>query len=254
MRSPTVVKALGDNLVYVLEYEPGKVLIVDPGQASAANRTFKDRGLELTHVLCTHHHHDHIGGVEQLRRTSKCHVVAADARRIKGADIVVEDGDILTLGGVQIKAIATPGHTMTSVCYHLSDDDSKQMLFTGDTLFIGGCGRLFECDAETMWTSLQRLAALPEDTLVYCGHEYTIENYEFALQIEPNNQTVRDRLEQLRAMLQRTGHTVPSTIAQECRTNCFLRSDTAEVRTALNMPDAPAAQVFAELRSRKNYF
>lgn len=253
MQSLTVITALGDNFVYVLEYEPGKALAVDPGEASVVSRVLKDRKLELTHIFCTHHHFDHIGGVEQLRKVSRCRVVSADTRRIKGVDLAVEDGDMLKLGSVEIRVIATPGHTTTSVCY-LVRCGGEDMLFTGDTLFIGGCGRLFECDAQTMWASLQKLAGLPEDTLVYCGHEYTIENYEFALAVEPDNRTVKERLGQLRAMRRQVGHTVPSTIAQERLTNCFLRSDSAGIRAALNMPDAPPAQVFAELRHRKNSF
>jgi len=254
MQSLTVIEALGDNLIYVLEYEAGKVLVVGPGEASKVDRVLKNRNLDLTHILCTHHHCDHIGGVEQLRKAAECHVVAADARRVKQADLIVKDGDILKFGATEIRVIATPGHTTSSVCYYAKVQEEEGMLFTGDTLFVGGCGRLFECDAQTMWGSLQKLASLPQATLVYCGHEYTTENYEFALEIEPDNATVRERLAQVRAMLQKTGHTVPSTIAQELQTNCFLRADSKGIRTALNMPNAPAAQVFAELRQRKNSF
>ena len=256
MQSPIIIDAFGDNLIYVLEYDPGKALVVDPGEAAGVVQILSERNLNLTHILCTHHHSDHTDGIGQIKRATECEVVASDVRRISVANHIVKDGDVLTLGGIEIQAIATPGHTATSMCYHVHQigNQSNGILFTGDTLFVGGCGRPFECSADMMWRSLQRLAALPDTTLVYCGHEYTIENYEFALQIEPDSQTVRQRIQQIIGLQQQTGHTVPSTIEQEKQTNCFLRADSAEIRSALSMPNAPAAQVFAELRSRKNRF
>jgi hydroxyacylglutathione hydrolase len=152
--------------------------------------------------------------------------------------------------------IATPGHTSTSVCYYIepSAGNENGILWTGDTLFVGGCGRLLECNAESMAESLQRLASLPDDTLVYCGHDYTLENYEFAFGIEPGNQGVKERLDQIRRLQQQGKLTVPSSILLERTTNCFLRAGTPELKAALGMPQAQAVEVFAELRRRKDIF
>jgi hydroxyacylglutathione hydrolase len=135
-----------------------------------------------------------------------------------------------------------------------STGNENGILWTGDTLFVGGCGRLLECNAQSMWDSLQRLASLPDDTLVYCGHDYTLENYEFASGIEPGNPVVKERLEQIRQMLKRSELTVPSTMLQERTTNCFLRAGTPELKAALGMPQAQTVDVFAELRRRKDVF
>jgi hydroxyacylglutathione hydrolase len=135
-----------------------------------------------------------------------------------------------------------------------SNDNEKGVLWTGDTLFVGGCGRLLESDAQSMWDSLLKLASLPDDTFVYCGHDYTVENCEFALSVEPGNQAVSRQLSEVKQALKAGGQTVPSTILQERTTNIFLRVDTLEVKTALNMPQAQPVEVFAELRRRKDFF
>lgn len=256
MELPIILKAFGDNFIYIVEYETGKAFVVDPGEASGVLRKLGEYKLNLTHILCTHHHSDHTGGIGQLKKASGCKIVASDAGRILGADCIIQDGDELKLGSLEIQAIFTPGHTARSVCYYARQTtaDGKGMVFTGDTLFVGGCGRLFECSAEVMWESLQRLASLPDETLVYCGHEYTAENYEFALQIEPDNNVVRERMKEIKNMQRNSGYTVPSTIGQEKLTNCFLRADSVEIRSALEMADAPVAEVFAELRKRKDRF
>ena len=156
----------------------------------------------------------------------------------------------------KIQVLATPGHTRTSVCYYMqpSNENPNGLLWTGDTLFVGGCGRIFECDPQTMWASLLKLASLPDDTLVYCGHDYTLENYEFALSIEPDNEIVKRRLNDFRQMLRRGEQTVPSSILQEKETNPFLRADTPGLKAALSMTNAQAVEVFAELRRRKDVF
>jgi len=203
-------------------------------------------------ILITHHHWDHTGGVAELKQKTGCRVVGGDKRRIRGLDQLVAGGEILPVGDAEVHVIATPGHTSTSVCYYVppSGTNVSGVLWTGDTLFVGGCGRLFEGNARSMWKSLQKLASLPDDTLVYCGHDYTLENYEFALGIEPDNQAIRQRLNDIR----QSGQTVPSTILQERTTNVFLRAGTPELKAALNMPEAKDFEVFAELRQRKDIF
>jgi hydroxyacylglutathione hydrolase len=256
MDSVIIIPALGDNFVYLYRYNQSDTLSVDPCDSSLVLRALQEHSLNLKMILITHHHWDHVGGTEDLKQKTDCKVIGADKRRIPGIDSIVADGQILPVGDRNIHVIATPGHTSTSVCYYMEPSAAKEngILWTGDTMFVGGCGRLLECNAKTMWDSLQRLASLPDDTLIYCGHDYTLENYEFASGIEPNNKVVKERLEQVRQMLKRGELTVPSTMLQERNTNCFLRAGTPELKTALEMQDAQAVEVFAELRRRKDVF
>ena len=252
MESVITISALGDNLIYLYEYGHGDCLVVDPGDCSPVLKALEKHNLSLRTILVTHHHWDHIGGVGELKQKTGCKIIGGDKRRIRRIDQLVEDGQKFPVADSEVQVIATPGHTSTSVCYYLppAANNASGILWTGDTLFVGGCGRLFESDAKMMWQSLQKLASLPDDTLVYCGHDYTVENYEFALSIESENQAVSQRLSDIN----RTGQTVPSTISQEKTTNIFLRSGTHEVKAALGMPDAKDFEVFAELRRRKDIF
>jgi hydroxyacylglutathione hydrolase len=256
MDSVITIPALGDNFIYLYRYNKSDALAVDPSDGSLVLRAMKEHGLNLKTILITHHHWDHVAGTVELRQKTGCKVIGADRRRIPGIDSVAEDGQILPVGDRKVRVIATPGHTSTSVCYYIepSTGNENGILWTGDTLFVGGCGRLLECNAESMAESLQRLASLPDDTLVYCGHDYTLENYEFAFGIEPGNQGVKERLDQVRQAQRQGKLTVPSSILLERTTNCFLRSGTPELKAALGMPQAQAVEVFAELRRRKDIF
>jgi len=284
MDSVITIPALGDNFIYLYRYNRSNALVVDPSDASLVLGTLREHGLDLTTVLATHHHWDHTAGIIQLKEKTGCKVIGGDKQRIPGIDSVVEDGKILAIGNTKIQVIATPGHTRTAVCYYVqpSNDNKNGILWTGDTLFVGGCGRLLECDARSMWDSLLKLASLPDDTLIYCGHDYTMENYQFALSIEPDNQAVKQCLSEPRPVLDGRGEvrqaqsagrqTVPpegvpfgtfrrvaatarqATMLRERTTNPFLRADTSELKTALNMPQAQAVEVFAELRRRKDGF
>ena len=256
MDSVITIPANSDNFIYLYRYNQSDSLAVDPSDSSLVLKILQERGLSLKTILITHHHWDHVAGIADLKKKTGCKVIGADKRRIPGIDTVVEDGQILMFGGRKVRVIATPGHTSTSVCYYMepSAGNEKGILWTGDTLFVGGCGRLMECDARSMAESLQRLVSLPDDTLVYCGHDYTLENYEFAFGIEPGNQDVKERLDQVRQAQRLCRLTVPSSILLEKTTNCFLRAGTPELKTALGMPQAQAVEVFAELRRRKDVF
>ena len=249
------IAVLGDNLTYVYRYGQGDALVVDPGESSLVFRILEKHKLSLAIVLVTHHHWDHVAGVGELKNKTGCEVIGSD-KRTPAVDRVVSDGQILEFGSARVQVIGTPGHTRTAVCYCLqpSKENANGILWTGDTLFVGGCGRLLECDARTMWDSLLKLAGLPDETLVYCGHDYTAENYEFALSIEPDNQAVRQRLQEVRQVEKAGEPTVPSTILQEKTTNIFLRAGALEVKAALNMHEAGPVEVFAELRRRKDFF
>ena len=250
-----VTPLLFDNYAYLLVYG-SEAAVVDPGEAFPILRILEDRGLKLTTILNTHYHSDHVGGNEELKQETGCQVIGPDDSRVPGLDRAVGDGDSMTFGSSTVEVIATPGHTRSDVCYYMRPcpDDKHGAVWTGDTLFIGGCGRLYEGSPELMWESLLKLAALPPDTPVYPGHEYLIENLEFALTIEPENQTVRQRLSDIREIRKAGRPTVPSTVGEERLTNPFLRAASPEMGVAVGMPHANPIEVFTELRKRKNEF
>ena len=255
MSRMVIIPSLGDNFVYLYDCGHGQAVAVDPGETAGVMRALDENGLALAIVLCSHHHWDHTGGVAELKRAAGCSVVGGDSRRIKGIDKVVHDNDVVKVGDVEIEVISTPGHTRTSVCYYVREGaGDKGILWTGDTMFAGGCGRILECGARTMYESLQKLASLGDDTLVYPGHDYTLENCEFASGIEPENLAVAERVRDIRQRVQARQLTIPSAIAQERLTNPFLRADEAELAAALDMAGSGAVEVFAELRRRKDVF
>ena len=238
-----VIPALGDNFAYLFRYEENKAIAVDPADGSLVLNEIRKHGLELTAILATHHHLDHTAGIKEVKHKTNCQVIISS--QAGGG------GQSLNFGNCRVKIIATPGHTSDSVCFYIEPAGNNDgIVFTGDTLFIAGCGRPIESDAETMWRSLWKLAALPDSTLVYPGHDYTEENYEFALTIEPENKTIQKLLEDIR----QGKATVPSSIAREKRTNVFLRSNRPEIKAAIGMPETSDRQAFAELRKRKNIF
>jgi hydroxyacylglutathione hydrolase len=240
MNSIITLQALYDNYTYIYSYDSNRALVVDPCDAAVVLQELQKQNLTLSTILATHHHFDHTAGIRELKSKTSCQVIGADSRRITGLDKQVSDGDIINIGSEKIEVIATPGHTKTSVCYYLQPSDKNGVLWTGDTLFVAGCGRLFECTADTMFKSMKRLTALPDDTLIYCGHNYTAENYEFALGIEPDNDQIKKRLSEAKKADRDSRPTVPSTIADEKKTNVFLR--------------ATSPQDFAEIRKRKDFF
>ncbi len=236
-----IVEAFGDNYIYLVEYEPGLSFAVDPGDAGPVEAVLSQRNVKLTHILETHHHQDHIGGIAALKSQYGGEVLGPDSRRIPGIDRVIEDGGELALEPLSIRCIATPGHTTTSVCYYMTGEKlASPALFSGDTLFAYGCGRLFECDARTMHASLQTLAALPDETLVYPGHNYTEENLRFALTIEPEDQALREKCDEIHCQSQLGHATIPSTLAEEKLLNPFFKAQTW--------------QQFADLRKKKDIF
>ena len=255
MTTVTTIKALETNLIYLHRCAPGRAFAVDPGSASAVLEALEKLDLSLAAILVTHHHWDHIAGAADLQAKARCELIGVDSTLLPRPDRIVGEGDVVTLGDLTIQVIATPGHTRNSVCYHVPAREGENgVVYTGDTLFVGGCGRLLEGDAATMWQSLQRLAALPAETLVYCGHDYALENYEFAVSIAPGHRRLRQRLAEVQKAAEYGRCTVPSTIAQEKATNIFLLADNPQIQAVLGLSDAPPAEVFAELRSRKDAF
>jgi len=250
-----IIPAFSDNFIYLHPCGRGRAFAVDPGDASAVLDALGRHRLSLAAILATHHHRDHVGGIAELKSRTGCAVIGPADPRIPSLDRAIADGDVLPLGRASVEAMATAGHTSMSFCYRVADGQSNsQVVYTGDTLFVGGCGRVLESDARTMWRSLQRLAGLPGGTLVCCGHDYTLENYEFALTILPGDETIRRRLAEVKETVAAGRLPVPSTIAQEKAANVFLRCADPPVRTALGREDAEAWELFAELRRRKDRF
>ena len=226
------IPLLKDNYAYLLVDDSGKVAILDPAEAGPVQLVLEEKGLKPDYILNTHHHGDHTAGNKVLKQTYECEVVgpAAERERIPALDRGLGEGDVFTFGGTAARIIETPGHTSGHICFHFEKDKA---LFCGDTLFAMGCGRVFEGTPAQMWDSLQKLAVLPEETKVYCGHEYTLSNGEFALGIEPGNTALQKRMTEVRALRQGGLPTIPSTIGLERETNVFLRAGSAETFAAI---------------------
>ncbi|KAA0582049.1 hydroxyacylglutathione hydrolase [Azospirillum sp. B21] len=249
-----LVPAFADNYIYVLrDAASGKVGVVDPGDAAPVQAELERRGWVLTHIFLTHHHNDHIGGVAELKARHRATVIGAraDAHRIPDLDVALGDGDRTVFGEQTARVIAVPGHTSGHIAFWF---EAAETLFSGDTLFSLGCGRLFEGTPAQMWESLQGLRSLTDSTRVYCGHEYTQSNGRFALTVDPANPALQQRMEEVAALRERNQPTIPTTIGLERRTNPFLRADDPGVQSAIGMSGAQAVDVFTELRHRKDHF
>ena len=248
------IPVLADNYVYLV-HEPAAKLtaVVDPAVTEPVLAVLARHGWRLTHILNTHHHHDHVGGNEALKAATGCLVVGprADRERIPGIDVALGDGDVFEFGANRARVFDVPGHTRGHIAYHFAD---AHALFCGDTLFALGCGRMFEGTAPEMWSSLEKLRGLPGDTRVYCAHEYTQSNGRFALSVEPGNAALVARMREVDARRAANEPTVPSTLAEELATNPFLRPDSAEIQAAVERVGAPLHEVFGATRARKDVF
>ena len=248
--------ARDDNYgVLVHDTVSGATASIDAPDEEAILDALEETGWRLSHILVTHHHYDHVEAVTALKERFGVQVIASaydtERGRVPAVDRSVGDGEHLFLGQTRIDVVAVPGHTLGHVAYHIP---SAHALFAGDTLFSLGCGRLFEGTAGQMWASLKKLRALPGETMVYCGHEYTQSNARFALTIETDNSNLKRRAREVDALRDEGLPTVPAKLADEIATNPFLRADVTSVKVALGMLDASDEAVFAEIRERKNRF
>ena len=211
------------------------------------------KGWRLTHILNTHHHGDHAGGNLELKSRTGCTIVGprADAARIPGIDIAVGEGDVVELGAHRAAVYDTPGHTRGHIVYHFA---AARAAFVGDTLFALGCGRLFEGTPAQMWGSLQKILRWPDDTRIYCAHEYTQSNAGFALTVEPQNRLLQARAANVAALRAAGTPTVPSTLGEERATNPFLRPQSGDLRATIGLVRAPDVEVFAKTRALKDAF
>jgi hydroxyacylglutathione hydrolase len=237
----------------VLVHDPasGATAAIDAPEAPAVEAALKATGWRLTDILVTHHHHDHTGGIETLKQRHRCRVVAPDAEAdgIPDVDETVREGDEVKVGALTARVIETPGHTSGHISYVFPAD---KLAFVGDTLFSIGCGRVIEGTPEMMWQSLLKLRALPDDTQIYCGHEYTLANIRFAKTIEPGNAALAAREQEVARLVAARQPTIPSSMGQEKAANPFLRADLPELAKSVGLAGSPAWQVFAEIRERKN--
>lgn len=239
----------------VLVHDPasGATAAIDAPEAAPVEAALKGNGWKLTDILVTHHHGDHTGGIAELKQRYRCRIIAprGEAAKIPQVDLAVKEGDTVNVGGLAAHVIETPGHTLGHIAYWLHAD---KLAFVGDTLFSIGCGRVIEGTPEMMWRSLVKLRELPDDTRIFCGHEYTQANIRFAKTIEPNNRALLAREREVEKLIAEGKPTIPTTLAQEKAANPFLRADLPDVAAAIGMAGRPPAEVFAEIRARKNKF
>jgi hydroxyacylglutathione hydrolase len=239
--------------VLVHDTSSGATAAIDAPETGPIEKALKETGWKLTDILVTHHHADHTDGIIALKEKYKCRVVApaAEAKKIPAVDETVREGDKTKVGSLSADVIETPGHTLGHIAYWFHAD---KLAFVGDTLFSIGCGRVIEGTPEQMWRSLVKLRDLPDDTEIYCGHEYTLANIKFARTIEPGNKALAAREAQAKQQVAQSEPTIPVTIGEEKLANPFLRADRAEIAAGIGMAGKPAAEVFAEIRARKNRF
>jgi hydroxyacylglutathione hydrolase len=251
----TALPAFTDNYIWLLQdHATQRCAVVDPGDAAPVQAWLDAHpGWVLSDILITHHHHDHVGGVEQLKKATDANVFGPASENIPARDVALKDNDRVSVLGLDFDVFAVPGHTLGHIAYY-----HHGLLFCGDTLFAAGCGRLFEGTPAQMHQSLSRLAALPADTLVYCTHEYTLSNLKFAAAVEPHNPDIAARLAKVTGQREAGVMTLPSTLALEKLTNPFLRTGETSVKEKADErtgSDNPAPDmVFAALRAWKDKF
>jgi len=251
------IPAFTDNYIWLLTRAGSRdACVVDPGDAAPVEEALAREGLHLRAVLVTHHHLDHVGGLARLRERFSPQVYGPANPAVPGVDTRLGDGDVAEVLGTRFAVLAVPGHTLDHIAYFHAG--RQPLLFCGDTLFAGGCGRLFEGTPAMMYASLQALAALPAGTLVYCAHEYTLANLRFARAVEPGNRALAERLSRAEAARERGQPTVPSRLDEELASNPFLRCGEAAVREQLRerglLQEGSPEQVFASVRAWKDTF
>ncbi len=247
-------KCLKDNYGVLLhDPDTGATAAIDAPEAAPIEKALQETGWTLTDILVTHHHADHTDGIAALKAKYKCRVTAPakEAGKIPGVDATISQGDPVAVGKLAGTVLDTPGHTLGHISYWFPQD---HLAFVGDTMFSIGCGRVIEGTPEMMWNSLKKLRDLPNETLVYCGHEYTAANIRFAQSIDKENPVLDARAAQVDQLLEAGEPTIPVTIGDEKLANPFLRADVPDLAVDIGMAGKPAAEVFAEIRGRKDRF
>ncbi len=254
----TPIPAFNDNYIWMLSHEnaPKQVVVVDPGDAQAVIDVLKNQELTLEAILITHHHQDHTGGVAALANQYSIPIYGPANSPFTGITHPLEDGDTIQVLNTALSIKAVPGHTLDHIAY-FSEQDTPQLL-CGDTLFLAGCGRLFEGTAQQMLSAMNYFKSLPDSTQVYCTHEYSLANLAFANAVEPNNEAIQSCIESCEALRAENKPTLPSSIAQEKSINPFMRTHLSSVQTSINQHTAQSFSseeaIFAALREWKNHF
>ena len=249
-----VINALSDNYIYLLRNEHKNITsVIDPGESEPVLEFLNNKNWHLDEIINTHHHHDHIGGNKKLLDVYKSKLIAPsyENNRISNINIPVSDNETHNIGGVLAKVIHTPGHTLGHVCFYMPEE---KYLFSGDTLFYLGCGRVFEGTMDQMWLSLLKLRSLPEDTTVYCGHEYTISNMKFAKYIDNDNDLLNEVSLEIKNKREKALPTIPFNLGIEKKINPFLRADDDNFIQSIGLSSNNASESFGKIRLKKDNF
>ena len=249
-----IIPCLNDNYSYLIHDEiSNTVAIVDPSEFIHCDTIISKNYKKLDFILNTHHHYDHVGGNEELKKKYNSKVLGFenDKNRIPQIDTVLKDNQEFKIGTLNFTTIFIPGHTRGHVAFYFK---KERVVFSGDTLFSLGCGRVFEGTYEQMFKSLNKLKNLPGETKVYCGHEYTFKNLEFCLKFNPNNDFLKKKKDDIKLSLKNKKPTIPSTIADEIKANIFFRVNDPDVKKAINLENSPDIEIFTKLRDLKDNF
>ena len=254
MLNVNIIPCLQDNYSFVI-HDTGKdiVAVVDPSEFKPVNNFIKKKFKKIDYIFNTHHHFDHTGGNLELKKKYKAKIIGSkkDEKRIPGIDIKLSDNENFKLGDVNFRIFFIPGHTTGHICFYSEDE---KVVFTGDTLFSLGCGRVFEGTHLEMLKSINQIKKLPIDTRIYCGHEYTKKNLDFCIKYEANNNKLKEKKKWIMSRLNQKQPTIPTTIQEELNTNIFLRCDSFEVKKSLDMKNSTEFEVFKKLRDLKDVF
>lgn len=249
-----VFQPFSDNFAFLLHDEAnGATATIDAGDAEPIAARVREHGWRLTDILITHHHSDHTAGISALKAEFGARVTgpASEAQKFGGADAPVSDGDVVMIGESRLEIIHVPGHTLGHIAYY---DPEGRHLFCGDALFSLGCGRMFEGEPKSMWEGLKRLRDLPDDTGIYCGHEYTLANAQFALSIDPDNEALQARAAEAGLLLASGESSIPAKLGTEKLANPFLRADDKDLMAQMGLAGAAPHEVFAAIRKAKDSF
>ena len=249
-----IIPCLNDNYSYLIhDNQSNTVAIIDPSEFAPCDKIISKKYKKLDYILNTHHHYDHVGGNKELKKkyNSKIFGFKSDEERIPNIDKLLEDNEEFNIGSIKFTTLFIPGHTAGHIAFY---SKTEKVIFTGDTLFSMGCGRVFEGTYNQMFNSLNRIKDLPEDTKIYCGHEYTQKNIEFCIKYNPNNDLLKKTKNTIEEKLKNGEPSIPSTLLKEKQMNIFLRTDDLDVKNILNLKKASNLEVFTKLRDLKDNF
>ena len=249
-----IIPCLQNNYSYIIQDSiTDMVGVIDPSEFQPVDNFIKKKNLKINFLLNTHHHFDHTGGNLEIKEKYNCKIIGSmkDEKRIPGIDIKLQNNDIFKFGNIEFKIILVPGHTSGHICFY---SEKEKIIFTGDTLFSLGCGRVFEGTYSQMLESLNKIKNLPKETNIYCGHEYTKRNLDFCLEIDSNNHFLKNKEKWLVSKIGKKEPTLPVTIEEELSTNIFLRCNMPSVKKSLGMENSSEVEIFKKLRDLKDTF